>query len=60
MTRDVQLLSHVARDQKRLFEDEPNLFPAHMQPLIAAAKNKTAAYDKQTPFISTFLTLDNH
>lgn len=44
MTRDVQLLGHVARDQKRLFEDELNLFPPHMQPLIAAAsKTKTPA-----------------
>jgi hypothetical protein len=42
MSRDVQLLGHVARDQKRLFEDELNLFPAHMQPLIAAA-SKTKA-----------------
>jgi hypothetical protein len=47
MARDVQLLSHIARDQKRLFEDEVNLFPTHMQPLIssaATAKNKTPMY----------------
>lgn len=44
MSRDVQLLGHAARDQKRLFEDELNLFPAHMQPLIAAAsKTKSPA-----------------
>jgi len=42
LSRDMQLLGHIARDQKRLFEDEPNLFPAHMQPLIAtASKSKS-------------------
>jgi hypothetical protein len=59
MSRDVQLLGHVARDQKRLFEDELNLFPAHMQPLIAAAsKTKAPAAPSLSELKLTIQELD--